>query len=75
MMMNKILTFIVVLFTAMSVYAAHDPEEYRVKVIKSDGTVVDGYSQTDFLNTNFPKVTKFTFSTKYDGEKTTFTSD
>lgn len=75
MMMNKILTFIVVLFTAMSVYAAHDPEEYRVKVIKSDGTVVDGYSKTDFLSTYFPKVTKFTFSKKYDGEETTFTSD
>ena len=73
--MNKILSFVVVLFTAMSVYAAHDQEEYRVKVIKSDGTAIYGYSKTDFLNTNFPKVTKFTFSTEYDGEKTTFTSD
>lgn len=59
----------------ISVYAAHDPEEYRVKVTKSDGTVIEGYSKTDFLNYNFPKVKKFTFSTKYDGEKTTYTSD
>lgn len=75
MMMNKILSFVVALFTAMSVYAAHDPEEYRVKVIKSDGTAIYGYSKTDFMNTAFPKVTKFTFSTNYGGEETTFTSD
>lgn len=74
-MMNKILSLVFFLFMAISVYAVHNPEEYRVKVIKSDGTVVYGYSKTDFLNATFPKVKKFNFSTKYDGEETTFTSD
>ena len=73
--MNKIIVFLFAVFSAISVYAAHDPEEYRVKVTKSDGTVIEGYSKTDFLNYIFPKVKKFTFSTKYDGEKTTYTSD
>ena len=75
--MNKVIAILVAFFSVFCAYAqkADKSEQYRVRITKMDGTTLEGYSMTSFYNTMLPEVKKFTFSTEYKGETTTYTSE
>lgn len=75
--MNKVIAILVAFFSIFCAYAqkADKSEQYRVRITKVDGTTLEGYSMTSFYNTMLPEVKKFTFSTEYKGETTTYTSE
>jgi ribonucleotide reductase alpha subunit len=77
MIMNKVIAILVAFFSVFCAYAqkAEKSEQYRVRITKVDGTTLEGYSMTSFYNTMLPEVKKFTFSTEYKGETTTYTSE
>ena len=77
MIMNKVIAILVAFFSVFCAYAqkADKSEQYRVRITKVDGTTLEGYSMTSFYNTMLPEVKKFTFSTEYKGETTTYTRE
>lgn len=75
--MNKFIAILVLFLSACCAVAqkADKSEAYRVRVTKVDGTTMEGYSQTNFNNTMLPEVKKFTFSSEFKGQTTTYTSE
>lgn len=75
--MKKVIAILVFFFSACCAVAQKPDksEAYRVRVTKVDGTTMEGYSQTNFNNTMLPEVKKFTFSSEFKGQTTTYTSE
>lgn len=73
--MNKILALLLALLTTFQVFAEDDPNDYRVLVTKTDGTVFVGYNNTRFTNYFRPKVKTVSISAEYKGEPTKYTGE
>ncbi|MDE6634864.1 MAG: hypothetical protein K2J96_06390, partial [Bacteroidaceae bacterium] len=73
--MNKILALLMALLTTFQVFAEDDPNDYRVLVTKTDGTVFVGYNNTLFTNHFRPKVKTVSISAEYKGEPTKYTGE
>lgn len=67
--MKKLLILILGVVTALSAFAKNEdnPEDYKVRVTKTDGTVLEGYNETNFKNYFRPKVTTISVSDEYKG--------
>ncbi len=73
--MKQLILIIACLICGLSTFAKEDPEEYRVLVFKTDGTVFEGYNETKFTNYFRPKVTKVSISREFKGETEKFTGE
>ncbi len=74
--MKKLLAFALCLFSILSSYAKKDddPESYRVRVTKTDGTTFEGYNDTHFINYLRPNVTTLSVSETFGGEPVKYKS-
>ena len=67
--MKKLLIFAICVLNAFLINAKGEdnPEDYKVRVTKTDGTVFEGYNETNFRNHFRPKVTSISVSDEYKG--------
>ena len=67
--MNRLLVTIAIIFAAITAFAKNEdnPEDYKVRVTKTDGTVFEGYNETNFRNYFRPKVTTISISDEFKG--------
>lgn len=56
-------------------FAEDNPEAYKVKVTKADGTVFEGFNDTRFEDCLKPKVTSVSISSEFKGPATKYSSD
>lgn len=63
-------SFLILLFvlTGIAVSAQDNKEDYSVRVVKSDGTVFDGYNETKFSDHLRPYVTNVSISREFKGK-------
>ncbi len=73
--MNKILFLLIGLLTAFFALAEDDPNDYRVRLTKTDGTVFEGYNNTRLRNWLRPKVTSISISEDYKGPSVKYTGE
>lgn len=66
--MKRLLLSIAIVLCAITASAKEeDPEDFKVRVTKADGTVFEGYNETNFKNYFRPKVTTISVSDEYKG--------
>lgn len=73
-MKQLILLVMACIITPLSAMAS-EPEDYHVKGILADGTIIEGYNNTSFNNEFKPLVTEVSISEEYGGEPKKYTSD
>ena len=74
--MKKLLFFAICALSAFMVNAKGEdnPENYKVRVTKTDGTVFEGYNETAFRNYFRPKVKTVSISDEYKGKAVKYKS-
>ncbi len=73
--MRKLLAIIFMLIIGYTAFADDNPEAYKVKVTKADGTVFEGYNDTKFEQYLKPKVTSVSISSEFKGPAVKYSSD
>lgn len=63
------------LIIGYTAFADDNPEAYKVKVTKTDGTVFEGYNDTKFEQYLKPKVTSVSISSEFKGPAVKYSSD
>lgn len=70
--MKKSLVLLIGLIAAFSAFADDNPNDYRVRVTKTDGTVFEGYNNSRLRNWLRPQITSISISEDYNGPATKY---